>query len=75
MLLKKVRPSEKERLFFISSLLELKLGFLELINNMLTSGIVPALYTDEERAGISESVSRRRRIPLRNDFVCFPLDS
>ena len=26
-------------------------GFLELINNMLTSGMVPALYTDEEKEG------------------------
>ena len=25
------------------------LGFLELINNMLTSGMVPALYNDEEK--------------------------
>ena len=24
-------------------------GFLELINNMLTLGMVPALYTDEEK--------------------------
>jgi dynein heavy chain len=27
-------------------------GFLELINNMLTSGMVPALYTDEEKEAI-----------------------
>jgi dynein heavy chain len=27
-------------------------GFLELINNMLTSGMVPALFTDEEKEGI-----------------------
>ena len=27
-------------------------GFLELINNMLTSGIVPALYPDDEKDGI-----------------------
>ncbi|XP_072908128.1 dynein axonemal heavy chain 10 [Hemitrygon akajei] len=27
-------------------------GFLELINNMLTSGIVPALFPDEEKEGI-----------------------
>ena len=27
-------------------------GFLELINNMLTSGMVPALYADEEKESI-----------------------
>ena len=27
-------------------------GFLELINNMLTSGMVPALYPDEEKEAI-----------------------
>jgi len=27
-------------------------GFLELINNMLTSGMVPALYNDEEKEQI-----------------------
>jgi dynein heavy chain len=32
-------------------------GFLELINNMLTTGIVPALFTDEEREGIIGNVS------------------
>ena len=33
------------------------LGFLELINNMLTTGMVPALFADEERASIIEGVS------------------
>lgn len=28
------------------------LGFLELINNMLTSGMVPALFPDDEKEGI-----------------------
>ena len=27
-------------------------GFLELINNMLTSGMVPALYADDEKEAI-----------------------
>ncbi len=27
-------------------------GFLELINNMLTSGMVPALYDDGEKDGL-----------------------
>ena len=35
----------------------LLLGFLELINNMLTTGMVPALFADEEREGIIGNVS------------------
>lgn len=31
-------------------------GFLELINNMLTSGIVPALYEESERDAIASSI-------------------
>jgi dynein heavy chain len=31
---------------------------LELINNMLTTGMVPALFADEEREGIIGNVSR-----------------
>ena len=31
-------------------------GFLELINNMLTSGMVPALYDDGEKDGLINSV-------------------
>eukprot|EP00898_Chlorokybus_atmophyticus_P006649 jgi/Chlat1/6986/Chrsp56S00523 len=31
-------------------------GFLELINNMLTSGMVPALYADEEKDGLINQV-------------------
>ena len=27
-------------------------GFLELVNNMLTSGMVPALFPDDEKEGI-----------------------
>lgn len=32
--------------------MQLPLGFLELINNMLTSGMVPALFPDEEKEAI-----------------------
>lgn len=32
-------------------------GFLELINNMLTSGMVPALYPDDEKEAIIGQVS------------------
>ncbi|ESO91629.1 hypothetical protein LOTGIDRAFT_122204, partial [Lottia gigantea] len=31
-------------------------GFLELINNMLTSGMVPALYADDEKEGIISGI-------------------
>ncbi|VEL10355.1 unnamed protein product [Protopolystoma xenopodis] len=31
-------------------------SFLELVNNMLTSGMVPALFTDEEKEGIVEAL-------------------
>ncbi|KAI3386976.1 hypothetical protein SNEBB_002464 [Seison nebaliae] len=31
-------------------------GFLEIINNMLTSGMVPALYADEERENIINNI-------------------
>jgi dynein heavy chain, axonemal len=33
-------------------------GFLELINNMLTTGMVPALFADEEREGIIGNVRK-----------------
>lgn len=32
---------------------------MELINNMLTTGIVPALFADEEREGIIGNVSTK----------------
>ena len=35
-------------------------GFLELINNMLTSGMVPALYAEDEKEGLVS--------PLYNDM-------
>ena len=33
------------------------LGFLELVNNMLTSGMVPALFPDDEKEAIIGQVS------------------
>ena len=49
-------------------------GFLELINNMLTTGMVPALFADEERAAILESVSRcpflSMNIPSLTTLLC-----
>ena len=41
-----------------SSLFYLLSGFLELINNMLTSGMVPALFPDDEKEGIIGQVSK-----------------
>ena len=39
-------------------------GFLELVNNMLTSGMVPALYDNAEKdgltAGVAEEVGDRK---------------
>jgi len=32
-------------------------GFLELVNNMLTSGMVPALFADDEKEAIIGQVS------------------
>ena len=42
------------------------LGFLELINNMLTSGMVPALFPDEEKEAIIGQVCGC------TSFVCTP---
>lgn len=36
-------------------------GFLELINNMLTTGMVPALYEPEEKDGLANSVASEVR--------------
>ena len=45
------------------------LGFLELINNMLTTGMVPALYADDEREQIIGSVRKKRNNIINT--VCF----
>ena len=34
------------------------LGFLELVNNMLTSGMVPALFPDDEKEALIGQVKR-----------------
>jgi dynein heavy chain len=46
------------RISFSENLIFLFIGFLELINNMLTTGIVPALFADEEREAIIGNVRR-----------------
>ncbi len=40
---------------------------MELINNMLTTGIVPALFADEEREGIIGTV--RKNISIYCQFI------
>jgi dynein heavy chain, axonemal len=44
---------EKSVVFLITDAHIKEEGFLELINNMLTMGMVPALYTDDEKFGLS----------------------
>jgi dynein heavy chain len=46
----------KEMTFLFSETQIAEEGFLELINNMLTVGIVPALFSDEERDNIIENL-------------------
>ena len=47
-----------------------RVGFLELINNMLTTGMVPALYADEEREGIISNVRGDAFLPTtRNHLI------
>ena len=46
----------KKVMFIFSDAHVVNDGFLELINNMLTSGMVPALYAEEEKDGLNNSV-------------------
>jgi dynein heavy chain len=49
-------------------------GFLELINNMLTSGMVPALYGDDEKESIVGAVRITTTRPaLLACKICFSL--
>lgn len=43
-------------------------GFLELVNNMLTSGMVPALFPDDEKEGIIGQV--RTHVCTSNTTKC-----
>ena len=45
------------------------LGFLELINNMLTSGMVPALFPDDEKDAILNQVKDVRHYFVQNLFT------
>eukprot|EP00742_Colponemidia_sp_Colp-10_P004363 GILJ01004656.1.p1 GENE.GILJ01004656.1~~GILJ01004656.1.p1 ORF type:complete len:2862 (-),score=582.32 GILJ01004656.1:82-7611(-) len=50
------RLGSKQMVFLFTDSHVVEEGFLELVNNMLTTGMVPALYTDEERSGIVSGV-------------------
>jgi dynein heavy chain len=44
-------------------------GFLELVNNMLTSGVVPALFSPEDKEGITPNVTDEVRVCLRRQRI------
>ena len=50
-------------------------GFLENINNMLTSGMVPALYPDDEKesiiGGVSFYLDLTLKEPITTNVICF----
>ncbi|KAI9102678.1 dynein heavy chain and region D6 of dynein motor-domain-containing protein [Phlyctochytrium arcticum] len=48
--------SGKKTVFLFTDAHVVQEGFLELINNMLTTGMVPALYEDDEKEGLLSSV-------------------
>jgi len=48
--------SNKKMVFLFTDQHVVEEGFLELINNMLTSGMVPALYVDDEKDSLTGSV-------------------
>ena len=50
------------------------LGFLELINNMLTSGMVPALYADDEKEQIIGQVRRQHLLYFSSLVLLHVLD-
>lgn len=45
-------------------------GFLELINNMLTSGMIPALYEDAEKDALITGIREKVSITV---FACWHL--
>ncbi|XP_050527907.1 dynein axonemal heavy chain 10 [Daktulosphaira vitifoliae] len=49
---------KKQSVFFFNQSQIVEEGFLEIINNILTIGIVPALFTEEEKDGIINQVRK-----------------
>lgn len=58
----KLGIENKKTVFLFTDQHVVEEGFLELINNMLTSGMVPALYLDDEKEGIIGSVCNLKSI-------------
>ena len=52
----KLGEENKKMVFLFTDQHVVEEGFLELINNMLTSGMVPALYADDEKESIVGAV-------------------
>ena len=53
----KLGVEKKQMVFLFTDAHVAQEGFLELINNMLTSGMVPALFADDEKEAIVGNVS------------------
>ena len=56
MLYAKLGEQNKKMVFLLTDQHVVEEGFLELVNNMLTSGMVPALYADDEKDALVGSV-------------------
>ena len=56
MLYAKLGELNKKMVFLLTDQHVVEEGFLELVNNMLTSGMVPALYADDEKDALVGSV-------------------
>jgi len=52
----KLGEQNKKMVFLLTDQHVVEEGFLELVNNMLTSGMVPALYADDEKDALVGSV-------------------
>ena len=63
----KLGIENKKTVFLFGDQHVMEEGFLELINNMLTSGMVPALYADDEKENIISQVSSGDGRALRVD--------
>ncbi len=53
--------SGKPRTFLFTDAHVVQEGFLELINNILTIGIVPALFPEEEKDGLTSTIEEELR--------------
>jgi len=52
----KLGEENKKMVFLFTDQHVVEEGFLELVNNMLTSGMVPALYADDEKESVVGAV-------------------